>query len=65
MDNNIKLINQWLTQLCALIPESRAQSEAAETHLANEIINLEIKRIEAIQAIERKNWRTKRTHPDI
>ena len=52
--DNIKLIDQRLTQLCALIPQSRAHSAAVETRLANEIINLKLKRIEAIQALEKK-----------
>ena len=54
MDMNIKFIDQQLTQLRALIPQSRAQSAAEEIRLANEIINLELKRIEAISALERK-----------
>ena len=52
--DNIKLIDQRLKQLRALIPQSRAHSAAVETRLANEIINLELKRIEAIQALEKK-----------
>ena len=52
--DNIKLIDQRLAQLRALIPQSRAHSAVEETGLANEIINLELKRIEAILALEKK-----------
>ena len=49
--DNINLINQRLAQLRALIPQFRTHSSAAETRLANEIITLELKRIEAIHAL--------------
>ena len=52
--DNINLINQRLAQLRAQIPQFRTHSSAAETRLANEIINLELKRIEAIHALEKK-----------
>ena len=48
------MIDQRLAQLRVLITQSRAQSAAAETPLANEIITLELKRIEAIHALEKK-----------
>ena len=54
IDNNIKLIDQRLAQLRALIPQSRAQSAAKETRIVNEIINLELKLIEAIKALKKK-----------
>ena len=54
MDNNIQFINQRLAHLRSLIPQCRAQSEAAEKHLADKIITLEIKRIEAIHALQRR-----------
>ena len=54
MDNNIQFINQRLTHLCSLIPICKAQSASAEKRLANEIIALEIKRIEAIHALEKR-----------
>ena len=54
MDNNIQLIDQRLANLRARIPRFRTYSSAAETRLANEIINLELKRIEAINAFEKK-----------
>ena len=54
MDNNIKLIDQRLSQLRTLIPRFRADSPAAENRLANKIITCELKRIEAINALEKK-----------
>ena len=54
MDNNIKLIDQRLSQLRALIPQFRKHSTAAENRLANKIITWELKRIEAINALEKK-----------
>ena len=54
MDNNIKLIDDRLAQLRSLIPQLRTHSLAAETRLANEIITLELKRIEAIHTLEKK-----------
>ena len=39
MENNIKLIDQRLAQLRALIPRFRAHSTEAETTLANKIIS--------------------------
>ena len=50
MDNNIQFIDQPIAHLRKLIPQCRAQSAAAEKRLADTIINLEIKRIEAIHA---------------
>ena len=50
----MKLIDQRLSQLRALIPRFREHSLAAENRLANEIITWELKRIEAIQALEKK-----------
>ena len=55
MNNNIQFIDQRLAHLRTLIPQSRAQSAAAETRLADTIITLEIKRIEAIHAIEKRH----------
>ena len=40
--------------LCSLIPQCRAQSAAAEKRLADTIITLKIKRIEAIHALEKR-----------
>ena len=54
MGNNIQFINQSLAHLRSLIPQCRAQSAAAEKSLADAIITLEIKRIEAIYAIEQR-----------
>ena len=54
MDNNIRLIDQRLSQLRALIPRFREHSLAAENRLANEIITWELNRIKAIQALEKK-----------
>ena len=52
MDNNIQFIDQRLAHFRSLIPQCRAQSGAAEKRLADAIITLEIKRIEAIHALE-------------
>ena len=54
MDNNIQFINQRIAHLGTLIPQCRAQSAAAEKRLADTIITLEIKRIEAIHALEKR-----------
>ena len=54
MDNNINLIYRRLSQLRSLIPQFRTHSSSAEIRLANEIITLEPKRIEAIHVIEKK-----------
>ena len=54
MDNNIHLIHHRHSQLRALILQSKAQSAIAETRFANKIINLELKRIQAIQALQKK-----------
>ena len=51
MDNNIQFLDQRLAHLRSLIPQCKAQSAAAENRLANEIIALEIKRIETIHAL--------------
>ena len=54
MDNNIQFIDQHLAHLRTLIPQCKAQSAAAEKRLADTIITLEIKRIEAIQTFEKR-----------
>ena len=54
MDNNIQFIDQRLAHLRSLISQCRAQSATAEKHLADTIITLEIKRIEAIHALENR-----------
>ena len=54
MDNNIQFIDQRLAHLHTLIPQCRAQSAAAEKRLSDTIITLEIKRIEAIHALEKR-----------
>ena len=54
MDNNIKLIDQQLSQLRALIPRFKGHSTAVENRLATEIITCELNRIEAINALEKK-----------
>ena len=54
MENNYKLLDQWLSQLRALIPRFKDHSTEAENSIANEIIRWEIKRIEAIQVFEKK-----------
>ena len=54
MDNNIQFIDKRLAHLRTLIPQCKAQSAAAEKRLADSIINLEIKRIEAIHALENR-----------
>ena len=52
MDDNIKLIDQQILQLRALIPRFKGHSPADENRLA-EIITCELKRIEAINALEK------------
>ena len=54
MDNNIQIIDQRLAHLRSFIPQCRAQSEADAKRLADTIITLEIKLIEAIHALERR-----------
>ena len=54
IDNNIQFIDQCLAHLRSLIQQFRAQSAAAGKRLADTIITLEIKRIEAIHALERR-----------
>ena len=54
MENNIKLNDQRLSQLRSFIPRFKDHSTEAENRLANEIIRWEIKRIEAIQVLEKK-----------
>ena len=54
MDNNIQFIDQFIAHFGTLIPQCRAQSAAAEKRLADTIITLEIKRIEAIHALEKR-----------
>ena len=53
-NNNIQFIDQRIAHLGSLIPQCKAQSTAAEKRLANEIIALEIKRIEVIYAVEKR-----------
>ena len=52
--NNIQLIDQRHAHLCSLITKCKAQSAAAEKRLADLIITLKIKRIEAINAFEKR-----------
>ena len=47
----MQFIDQPLTHLCSLIPQCKAQSAAADKRLADTIVTLEIKRIEAIHAL--------------
>ena len=54
MGNTIKLIDQQLSQLRGLILRFRELSTAAEIRLANEIITRELKRFDAIQALNKK-----------
>ena len=54
MDNNIQIIDQRLAHLRSNIPQCRAQSAVAEKRLADTIITLKIKCIEAIHALERR-----------
>ena len=54
MDINIKLIDQRLSQLRALIPRFKADPPAAENRCANKKITCELKRIEALNALETK-----------
>ena len=54
MYNNIQFIDQRLAHLCSLIPQCRAQSAAADKRLADTIITLETKRIEAIHVLEKR-----------
>ena len=54
MDNyNIQFIDQRIAHLRTLIPQCRAQSAAAEKRLDDTIVTVEIKRIEAIHALEK------------
>ena len=53
MENYIKLINQQLLQLCALIPKFKNYSTETENRLAYKIICWKIKRIEAIKFLIR------------
>ena len=54
MDNNIQFIDQRLAHLRSLIPQCKAQSAAAEKRLADLIITMEIKRIQAIHTLENR-----------
>ena len=54
MDNTIKFIDQRLSQLRALFPRFREHLTEVETRIANEIITWELKRFEAIHALEKK-----------
>ena len=53
-NNNIQLIDQRLAHLPTLIPQCREKSAGAENRLADTIITLDIKRIEAIHALEKR-----------
>ena len=48
------MIDQRIAYLRVLTPRFRTYSSAAETHLANEIILLELKRTDTIKALEKK-----------
>ena len=52
MDNDIQFIDQRLAHHYTLIPQRTAQSAATEKRLADTIITLEIKRIEALYTIK-------------
>ena len=54
MDNNIQLIDQRHAHLRSLIPRCKAQSSAAEKRLADLIITMEIKRVLAINTLEKR-----------
>ena len=54
MNNNIQFIDQRLAHLRSLIPRCKAQSAAAEKRLADLIITMEIKRIQAIHTLEKR-----------
>ena len=53
-NNNIQFIYQRRAHPSSLIPHCKAQSAAAEKRLADTIITLEIKRIVAIHALEKR-----------
>ena len=63
MENNIKLIYQRLLQLRALIQRFKDHSTEAENCLASEIFCLEIKRIDAVQLLEKKLGKLKALIP--
>ena len=50
----IQLIDKRLAHLRSIIPKCKAQSAVAEKRLADTIITLEINRIDAIHALEKK-----------
>ena len=54
MEINIQINYQRIAHLRSLISQSRAQAAAAEKRLADTIISLEIKRIKAIYALEKR-----------
>ena len=54
MDNNIQFIDQSLTHLRYLIPRCKVNSAAAEKRIADLIITMEIKRIQAIHTLEKR-----------
>ena len=54
MNNNIQFIDPRLTHFRTLVPQCKAQSADAEKRLADTIITFEIKRIEAIHALEKR-----------
>ena len=53
-NNNIQLTDQRRAHLRTLIPQCITQSAGVEKRLADTIIILEIKRIEAIHALEKR-----------
>ena len=53
MDHNIHFIDQRLTQHRSLILKCKAQSTATKKRFGNEIIALEIKRIEVTHALKK------------
>ena len=54
MDTNIQFIDQRLAHLRSLIPRCKDQSAAAEKRLADLIITMKIKRIQAIHTLEKR-----------
>ena len=65
MDINIKFIDQRIAHLRKLIPQCRAQSAAAEKRLADTIITLEIKQIQAIHALAKRLGELRALYPSI
>ena len=54
MNNNVKSIDQRLSQHCALVEKFKYHSTVAENRYPREIIRCEIKRINIIQELEKK-----------